>query len=443
MRSYRKTPLDAWIAHKIGLGGKAPLTPEALDRYQVENLNATIAFAYANSPFYRQRLGNRPPTPLTSVAEMAHLPFTTSEDLRLDPDRFLSVSRDAIERIVTLETSGTTAQPKRVFFTAEDLELTIDFFQRGMSTLVTPGQRVLILMPGPRPGSVGDLLEKALARMDVTGVVHGLPVDPAAAVEAIVEKRIDCLVGLPAQIHRLAGCGAGAKIPPGRIASVLLTADYVPASIVASLEKRWQCNVYQHYGMTEGGYGGGVECNVHQGYHLREADLFYEIVDPQDGRPLPGGQVGEVVFTTLTRRGMPLIRYRTGDLAAFMPSACPCGSALRRMQPVRGRIGGTLVVDPQTHITLAELDEAVFALEGVLDYQAIVRQDGGRTRLGLRIDAAPANATDIQAAVRAAVHHLDGIRTAVAAERLLIDAVEVTPLSPIANTAIKRRFIFR
>jgi phenylacetate-CoA ligase len=445
------TPLDAWIARKIGLAAEAPLTAAALARYQVEALNATIAFAFANSPFYRDHLGGREPGPLASVAEIARLPFTTPEDLRRDPDRFLSVSRDDVERVVTLETSGTTAPPKRIFFTSEDLELTLDFFHHGMSTLVMPGQRVLILMPGQRPGSVGDLLQKALARMDVKGLVHGPLGDPAAAVETILRERIDCLVGLPAQVLRLARCAPAAAILRARISSLLLTADYVPKSVVATLEEIWQCRVYQHYGMTESGYGGGVECAVRRGYHLREADLLYEIVDPEHGQPLPPGQVGEVVFTTLTRRGMPLIRYRTGDLAAFVPTACPCGSVLRRMQPVRGRIEGNLVVDSHTEIALADLDEVIFALAGVKDYQAIIRDDGGQTRLELRVDAAPAGASasaggldaaaDIKAKVLAAAHSIDSIRTAVAAERLQIDAVELATLAPTVNTAIKRRFI--
>ncbi|MEJ2641061.1 MAG: AMP-binding protein [Desulfosarcinaceae bacterium] len=442
MSASPMTPLDPWIARKIGLHDETPLTAEALTRYQVEKLNKTVAFAFANSPFYKNQFNGRKPAHLAKVAEIARLPFTTPEDLRRDPDRFLSVSRDAVERVVTLETSGTTDTPKRIFFTNEDLELTLDFFHHGMSTLVQSGQRVLILMPGQRPGSVGDLLEKALARMAVEGIVHGPLDDPAAAVGVILREQIDCLVGLPAQVLRLARCSPGAAIPPGRITSVLLSADYVPASIVTTLEKIWQCSVYQHYGMTEGGYGGGVECAVRSGYHLREADLLYEVVDPETGQPLPDGQVGEVVLTTLTRRGMPLIRYRTGDLAAFMPEACPCGSVLRRMQPVRGRIGGRQAVGAPGKIALPELDEAIFALDGVLDYQAIIKEDRGRTHLKLKVDTAPDAAPDIEAAVQAAALGIDGIREAVDAHRLRIDGVQLAPLDPIANTAFKRRFIF-
>ena len=86
------------------------------------------------------------------------------------------------------------------------------------------------------------------------------------------------------------------------------------------------------------GLGGGVECAAHAGLHLREADLLFEVVDPLTGAPLPVGSEGEIVFTTLTREAMPLIRYRTGDSGSFIAEPCPCGSALRLLATVRERL---------------------------------------------------------------------------------------------------------
>ncbi len=129
----------------------------------------------------------------------------------------------------------------------------------------------------------------------------------------------DSLVGLPGQVLALVRHPAAIMLPPGRIRSVLLSADYVPDAVVREIGRVWGCPVFNHYGMTEMGLGGGVDCRALTGYHLREADLYFEIVDPVDGRPLPEGESGEVVFTTLTRRGMPLIRYRTGRPGRFSP----------------------------------------------------------------------------------------------------------------------------
>ena len=92
----------------------------------------------------------------------------------------------------------------------------------------------------------------------------------------------------------------------------------MPEAIGRVLEERWGCRVYNHYGTTEMGLGGGVQCSARRGYHFREADLFVEIVEPRSGEPVPEGVTGEIVFTTLTRTGMPLIRYRTGDLSRFL-----------------------------------------------------------------------------------------------------------------------------
>jgi phenylacetate-coenzyme A ligase PaaK-like adenylate-forming protein len=89
--------------------------------------------------------------------------------------------------------------------------------------------------------------------------------------------------------------------------------------------------------MTEMGLGGAMACEERVGYHPREADLIFEIIDPQTGGPLPEGEVGEVVFTTLTRAAMPLIRYRTGDLSRWIPGNCPCGSVLKRLDRIADR----------------------------------------------------------------------------------------------------------
>lgn len=89
--------------------------------------------------------------------------------------------------------------------------------------------------------------------------------------------------------------------------------------------------------MTEMGLGGAVSCQNLIGYHFRENDLFIEIVSPETGMPISEGQYGEIVFTTLTRKGMPLIRYRTGDISRWLPGVCPCGSVLKRMDKVLSR----------------------------------------------------------------------------------------------------------
>jgi phenylacetate-coenzyme A ligase PaaK-like adenylate-forming protein len=149
--------------------------------------------------------------------------------------------------------------------------------------------------------------------------------------------------------------------------------------------------VFNHYGMTETGLGGGVECEARRGYHLREADLYVEVVEPNGTRPMPDGERGEVVVTTLTRTGMPLIRYRTGDLSRFIPGPCPCGTDLRTLERITGRAAGVVRTATGAGLSLAELDEVLFGLPGVLDFDAtLLRGATGDTLvLDLRVAAGP------------------------------------------------------
>jgi phenylacetate-coenzyme A ligase PaaK-like adenylate-forming protein len=268
-----------------------------------------------------------------------------------------------------------------LYFTKEDQELTIDFFHIGMSNLTQPGDKVLILLPGQLPGSVGDLLRQGLVRLGVQGVPHGLVTDPAHTRQTITEQEIDALVGIPTQVLSLARCREqdGRTIPIS-LKSVLLSTDYVPRSIIRELHNSWGCQVFNHYGMTEMGLGGGVECQALVGYHLREADLYFEIINPVTGQPAPEGEEGEVVFTTLARRGMPLIRYRTGDRARFIPEPCPCGTILKRMAPVTGRIKGICQVAGGL-LTMRDLDEALFPVAGLLNFEASLSCPDGSDRL--------------------------------------------------------------
>ena len=111
--------------------------------------------------------------------------------------------------------------------------------------------------------------------------------------------------------------------------------------------------------------------------HIRERDVLVEIVDPATGAVLPAGEEGEVVVTTLRREALPVIRYRTGDISRIVPDECPCGGSLRRLDRVHGH--ALMPGDDGWHLEAA-LDEAVFSLPGVFDYEArIVGGEGGCT----------------------------------------------------------------
>ena len=136
--------------------------------------------------------------------------------------------------------------------------------------------------------------------------------------------------------------------------------------------------------MTEMGLGGGVDCRVRADYHLREADLLFEIIDPDSGMVVPEGERGEVVFTTLTRSAMPLVRYRTGDISRFVPGDCPCGTALRRMAHVDGRLGSGARVGKGL-VSQKDMDECLLGLPGVVDFRATVDYGNQGTELHVAV----------------------------------------------------------
>jgi phenylacetate-coenzyme A ligase PaaK-like adenylate-forming protein len=380
----RRTPLEKWISDKIGTPG--PPGPGVLRKYQLEKLRETIDHVKRNSRFYKERLSGFDAGALRSLDDVASLPFTYPADIAGRPNDFLCVSPRDIERIVTLSTSGTTGNPKRVFFTRDDQELTVDFFHRGMTTFTDGGDRVLICMPGDTQGSVGDLLKKGLDRLGCGSVVYGPVRDEAHALHTLAAERITCIVGIPSQIVALARLSEIAA-PVLSIQSVLLSADYVPEVSATLIGRAWGAAVYGHYGMTETGLGGGVECEARNGYHLREADLLFEIVDPFSGAPVPDGKYGEIVFSTLTRRGMPLIRYRTGDRARFLPESCPCGAVLRRLDRVTNRLAEPLRLSGGCTLSVTQLDEALLKEPSVCKYSAELRTVRGRDCLRLTVKA--------------------------------------------------------
>jgi phenylacetate-coenzyme A ligase PaaK-like adenylate-forming protein len=437
------TPLEAWIREKAridpGLTGR--FFVEALENYQLRRLSEIINYARRNTPFYRLHLASLPAAPLSALSDIIRIAFTTPSDLANDPFGFLAVRQDDIARIVTLRTSGSTGEAKRLFFTEGDLELTVDFFHHGMSTFVRPGQRVAVLLPGEKPDSVGDLLVRGLRRMDVRALVYGPVTDPIHAAEAVASFGAHCLVGIPTQVLAVARSRTGAAIGKSSIKSVLLSTDYVPRAIAKTLEEVWGCQVFNHYGMTEMGLGGGVECEALDGYHLREADLYFEVVDHETGEPCSDGMIGEVVFTTLTRRGMPLIRYRTGDIARIIHQPCPCGSVLRRMDRVRGRWDGAVRLGPDCTLTLSEIDEALFRLPGLLDYRATVSKGrDGRFRLHIDVHRAEdGSLTDRE--VLQILNEVEAIRKGIARANLEVPTVRFSTEGRWTTTGVSKRKI--
>lgn len=340
---FPPSPLDAWLEAECGGDASLPFA-QRLAQARLAALRATLCHAAAHSLHYKRSLAGFDLAHI-DAAGLAALPFTTAQDIVHWQD-FLCVSQGDVQRMVTLRTSGSTGQPKRLAFSPADLARTMSFFRAGMSQLVHRGERLLVLLPGAeRPDGVADLLRQALASSGVC-VLAGNPAATAASLKAdLMQHRPHALVAAPHQlrallalvqqdavfarnIRREGACGIG---------GIQSSGDLLDEATRTALEQCLRCTVLDHFGMTETGYGGGVQCHARQGYHLRALDVWLEIVDPHTGAVLPDGVQGELVLTTLQREAMPLIRYRTGDAATLLTQPCLCGSPAPRLGAVAGR----------------------------------------------------------------------------------------------------------
>lgn len=396
MAKQKITPLDAWIRESTGL---REISGQSLGEYHFRKLGEIVDYAKTKSRFYRARFAGF--GEMEKLSDFQALPFTTPLDVLNGSNDFLCVPPDEISRIVTLRTSGTTGKGKRIFFTREDQELTVDFFECGMSTFTARGDRTLIFLPGETPGGVGDLLKRGLGRLGAHSDVYGPISDHSDSKRIFLEYSPDVVVGLPSQMFRLSAETAGGISPK----SVLLASDNMPRDLCDAIRRNWKCEVFTHYGLTETGLGGAVTCAADAGYHMRENDLYFEIVDPEYGRPVPDGEYGEIVITTLNHRGMPLIRYRTGDASRILTQECECGSALRRLEGISGRINEPLQLRSGQNISIKTLDDILYGSPGVLSFSAYLADDaknGGET-LVISITQADRNAA------MPAIPELDGL----------------------------------
>ena len=338
--------LDAWLARQCGARTPQELCARLAQRRR-ELLTAQLRHA-ARSRFHARRLSGQD-VALSSLDDLSRLPFTTADDLRRWED-MLCVSLSEVERMVTVQTSGSTGTPKRLAFSLRDLARTRDFFAVGMRFLIRPGQTLRVLLPGAhRPQGIADLLRQGLEPQGMTvatderlaavlleagdesGRGHPLRRDDICGLDAAA-----CvLLLLPQQLRGLLRCCPAAL--PG-VSGILSAADWLDPDLRTAARQAWGIPVLEHYGSTESAFAGAVECPACDGLHWQALDLLPEVVDPRSGEPLPPGQPGELVLTTLQREALPLIRYRTGDMVILTERPCACGSPLPRLERVLGRI---------------------------------------------------------------------------------------------------------
>jgi phenylacetate-coenzyme A ligase PaaK-like adenylate-forming protein len=363
-------PVDSLVAERIGVPYEE-LTQERLEEYQTEAFKRTLRFAKERSDFYARLYGDFDVENIKFLEDIKKLPFTSESDLAGNEWRFLCTDAASVDRIVTVPTTGTGGMQKRLSFTAEDQQKAVEFIRAGYEVMnCRPGEKMLVLMSGTSAGSIGDLVLRAVSPLGMSIEVFGAVTDIKEAYDRMMELRPEVIEAIPWHAAALASYGKKFGNPEKEfIRSVNLSADVVPDSIVERLERLWGCSVHRHYGSTEMCIFGGVECSAHEGYHLRPCDILYEIPETDaDGK-------GEIYITTLDRKAMPLIRYRTGDIGKFTDSRCSCGGKLKRLLKVYGRESSILSFGGN-EVFLSDIADALYRSDELTDFEIGLADEG-------------------------------------------------------------------
>ncbi|MCF8033955.1 MAG: phenylacetate--CoA ligase [Desulfarculaceae bacterium] len=352
------------------------MPPEDLGRLQVERLRRVLKQA-RRSPFYAQALAGLDERDLTRPEQAASLPFTVKQDLRDHfPYGFLAAPKSQVVRLHA--SSGTTGNPTAVLHSKSDLRDWANLLARGL------------YMAGVRPGDVLQNLTGYGLFSGGLGMHYGAErlgsmVIPAGAGNSRRQIALMRQFGttvmhiIPSYAFRLAAAfGQQGLDPRGDNSLRIAVIGAEPHSEQARqrIEELFGVKAYNNYGLSElNGPGVAFECQEQNGLHLWEDAFLLEVVDPETLEPVPEGRVGELVLTTLNRKAMPLIRYRTRDLAAVLPGPCPCGRTHRRISRIAGRSDDMFIIKG-VNVYPMQVESVLMGLEAVGNNYLIVLQGG-------------------------------------------------------------------
>lgn len=433
---------DTEFQNFMGKRELEPITRQVVEAYQLFQLKKTLVYAYGKSSFYRIQFDKRGirPEKFQSLADLARFPFTEPGDIAQDPYAFACVSQDAIARATTFISSGTTGPQKRVFFTEGDLERMTDFMAAGMRTVASSGDVVQIMLPSGPPNSQADLLAKGVKKMG------GLPVVTGAAptstqIEAIKESHPKVLFGSTSRIYRLTKEAERVhNLASHGVEVVFTTSEYLSSSMRENLRRSWHADVVTHYGLTEMGLGVAIECQIGDGYHFNETDLLLEIVDPETGEVLKEGEEGEMVFTTLDREAMPILRYRTHDISRLMDNACDCGAATsKKFAPVTRRKEAVVKLG-NAELYPSFLDEALHKIAEIVDWQAELVRDCGKESLRVRVEVVGGREVK-KDEIRDALLEVPAIRQNLEHSKLNLSHIEILHPGSLTRTTRAKKLI--
>ena len=360
----------------------------ARERLQLERLRETVRWAVEHVPYHRERLGR---AAVGTLADLASLPFVRKTDLRDQyPFGLLAVERREIARIHA--SSGTKGKPSVAAYTAGDLDVWREVMARALTAA------------GCRRG---DLLHVAFGYGLFTGGLGfhdgaervGMTVVPVSSGNTarhhllLQDFKPDVIAATPSFALHLAETLAeqGGRPDALGLRVGVFGAEPWTDGIRTAIERAFGLRAFDVYGLSEIiGPGVAGECEARDGLHIADDHFLPEIIDPVSGSVLEPGREGELVFTTLSKRAMPLVRYRTGDITTLTLEPCGCGRTSARMARVKGRSDDMLIVKG-VNLYPSEVERTLLALEELAPhYQLVVDRAATLARLEVQVEPAPA-----------------------------------------------------
>jgi len=362
--------------------------PAARAARQLERLRETVAWAAERVPFHRERLAG---ARLRTLDDLAALPFTRKSDLREHyPFGLFAVEPRELARVHA--SSGTKGKPTVVGYTAADLEV----WREAMARVMTAAG-----------GRRGDMLHVAFGYGLFTGGLGfhdgaeriGMTVVPVSSGNTarhhllLQDFRPAAICGTPSFVLHVAQSlreqGGDARALGLRYG--MFGAEPWTEALRASLERALGCPAYDIYGLSEiVGPGVAGECEARAGLHVCDDHFLPEVIDPATGAVREAGQEGELVLTTLTKRAMPMVRYRTGDVTTLLPEPCACGRTSARIARIKGRSDDMLVIKG-VNLYPSEVEATLLAVDDLEPhYVLIVDRSGTLARLEVQVEPAAA-----------------------------------------------------
>ena len=309
-----------------------------MEKLQLDRLRAIVSYCIQNVPYYTKKLkeaGISSGNDIRTLEDIKRIPFTTKSDIRdAYPDGFLAVPKEKIRRIHA--SSGTTGKPTIGYYTEKDMEIWAEAAARVLvqNGLAKEDTMQISVGYGLFTGALG--FHQGAEKIGCT-IVPASTGNTKKQLVMMHDVGVTVLMATPSYATHLSELIAKGEVPREelKLKRVLLGAERCTRSMRETIEKNLGVPTADNYGLTEC-FGPGVagECEMRCGMHISE-DIFYpEIIDPDTGRVLPDGEQGELVFTSLLREGMPLLRYRTRDITSLDHKPCACGrTSVRMMAP--------------------------------------------------------------------------------------------------------------